>query len=619
MTQAEFEKRYEYNPQKDKIGGGGFGVVYKAYDTLRNRYVAIKEQQVQNHQFTLQKEVELCNEIEKHDNIAAYENCYRFAAMRGVQMDFATMKFYEDGSLDSLLKNKTLSLPQKADIIKGVLLGIGHLHKEGIIHRDLKTANVLIDRDKDRYIPKIADFGLSRLTGIDDKSSVSNSAIGKTIAYAAPEQIKGQSIKKNVDLWAFGVIAYKILTGDLPFTANEGADFTTAQLDISRKILSLEFPEKLNAISEPFQSVIRRCWVLDADKRAQSADELLDMLDKKTTNNSPKKPSFAEEETLQEKTVLLPNFDDEKTEIEENTTSFQPKLEKTTDFPLKNKVIAKDEETQIEEEVVRTSVPTAANEPQKATNIRLRGAVAAVILLVGGAIAFIYNMQPSTEKATVNVSADSSAPKVELAGDEKPVQTSTDNATVNTANKTGAAQTAVSPSDNKATQASVNNPQDGQNIAANGQNARISTPTTSPANTEPAKQLRFSDATGDALTYTGDIASGKANGKGTAKYDNGDICDGHYVNNKREGQGFYKDGKTGSTYNGNYSNDLPNGKGVLTTGKAVVDFCPGGAKFEGTFRAGMKDGQFKVYNAQGKLIYEGNFVSDRPQDNFPNK
>ena len=280
MTEKDFFDRFLYDPEKDLLGSGGFGSVYRAYDKSDKRYVAIKISQVKDiyGKFTLLNEVELSKSIDDHTNVARYE--FGLRVMRPFLVDYAVMAFYEEGNLDMLLRKRNGQLNEKEyfEITEGILEGIKHLHGENIIHRDLKLANILMHHTKQKqWRPKIADFGLSRQT-TDFNDSVSNSAIGITIAYASPEQIENRPIKKNVDLWAFGVILYRLISGELPFAAPKGTESTSANLEISRKIVHVEIPVYLEQIQEPYQYIIRRCLVKDTAKRAQSADELLDIL-----------------------------------------------------------------------------------------------------------------------------------------------------------------------------------------------------------------------------------------------------------------------------------------------------------------------------------------------------
>ena len=111
MTQDEFTKRYRYDTAKDKLGEGGFGSVFRAYDTYRNRWVALKIAKVQSgyENVRLKKEVEMVSALRPHPNIAYYEECYTFPSFDG-EYDFGVLQYYEEGNLIQLLKKQSLSL-----------------------------------------------------------------------------------------------------------------------------------------------------------------------------------------------------------------------------------------------------------------------------------------------------------------------------------------------------------------------------------------------------------------------------------------------------------------------------------------------------------------------------
>jgi serine/threonine protein kinase len=305
MSEKDFFDRFQYDSEKDILGSGGFGTVYRAHDTLKDRYVAIKISQVKDlfGKFTLLNEVKLSEGIDDHANVARYEFGLRIT--RPFLTDYAVMAYYEEGNLDMVLRKQhgILSQKEQYDIVEGLLEGIKHLHSENVIHRDLKLANILMLKTKQgQWRPKIADFGLSRQME-DYDASIANSAIGITTAYAAPEQIENKPIKKNVDLWALAVIVYRLLTGEMPFAAPQGANSTTATVEISRKITQLELPEKLNTLPEPYQTIIRRCFVKDTKERAQSADELLAILKGKDATNPVKNDPDTQPKTASFSTV----------------------------------------------------------------------------------------------------------------------------------------------------------------------------------------------------------------------------------------------------------------------------------------------------------------------------
>lgn len=281
MTQEEFFKRYKYDVVDDRIGGGGFGTVYKAYDTTLHREVAIKVSEVKTvngKTFSLRDEVEALTHVPEHPNIANYEKekLFTFKTPQGV-FDYAVMQFYPDGNLSNAIK-QGLTSEQKDDIATQLLEGIAFLHQHKVVHRDLKPGNILVVRDGDKVIPLITDFGLSKAANVGDASVFTNSFGGGTPRYSSPEQLQGQPLRLNTDLWSFGAILYEVFTGHQLFSPGSGAANTAqADLEIFNKIVHGDV-QNLGRMPEKWRKVAERCLVVDPGKRAKSAEELLTLL-----------------------------------------------------------------------------------------------------------------------------------------------------------------------------------------------------------------------------------------------------------------------------------------------------------------------------------------------------
>lgn len=268
MTREEFQKRYGYDANS-RLGNGAFGSVFKAWDDVKNCHVALKIQAVnpKRPDIRLRREVEMAASL-NHPNIAHYDTCYTFEDLNG-ESDVAVMSYYEHGSLDNLLRNVDLTMEQREDILVQILDGIAYLHYNGIIHRDLKPQNILILHLKGRYIPKITDFGISKQLRNSDGSLLYNSIIGGTENYGAPEQMAGREIRKNADLWSFGIIAMQMMCN------MDGFDYA----DINKGVL----PAELNKMAMQWQALVRQCLIPDHNKRISSADECLSIIGKSLT------------------------------------------------------------------------------------------------------------------------------------------------------------------------------------------------------------------------------------------------------------------------------------------------------------------------------------------------
>ena len=279
MTQAEFQERYSYDLNRDCLGRGGFGAVYRAHDTLRGRDVAIKISEVKDEHIRLKKEVDIAKSIPEHRNIAFYEDCHTIYMPTGYY-DIAIMQYYEAGSLEQILQHEQLNLEQRCDILLQTLNGIDFLHSHDIIHRDLKPQNILVDRYKEKLTIKITDFGISKHLDGGENSFVSNSIVGAgTLSYASPEQLAERSIRRNTDLWSFGVLAFRILTGTLPFTTgNYSPSSEQGRGEIMRQITSGTLPPTIANVPQPWRRVIEECLNTDNNQRVQSAKECLEHL-----------------------------------------------------------------------------------------------------------------------------------------------------------------------------------------------------------------------------------------------------------------------------------------------------------------------------------------------------
>ncbi|HOP31725.1 MAG TPA: protein kinase, partial [Spirochaetota bacterium] len=223
----------------------------------------------------LKKEVELVNKLPIHPNIAYYEECYSFESFTG-NYDFAVLQYYEQGNLLQLTQRQNLSMEQKQSTLRQILSGIDFLHTQGIIHRDIKPQNILIVNRNGEYIPKITDFGISKQLDINKSAIFSNSLAGAgTLSYASPEQLGSKEIRKNTDLWSFGVIAFWMLTGKLPFdTGGHPATSEAARAELFRQINSGKLPAEIQQIAEPWQTAIRQCLVHDPAQRLRKASEI---------------------------------------------------------------------------------------------------------------------------------------------------------------------------------------------------------------------------------------------------------------------------------------------------------------------------------------------------------
>jgi serine/threonine protein kinase len=290
-----FEQRYTYNRQTDKLGGGGFGTVYKAYDNFEKNVVAIKLlTSSTSDRYDLRAEIMRAKRL-SHDNLCRYYNLdQKTIKIDGdVELhDVIIMEYITGGPIDKFIAKH----PQHRDkLLRDVIKGLRYLHKNGLMHRDISPSNILIDDSVAEPVAKIIDFGISKKVNFEN--SVSINLIGKP-QYMAPEQYRTKLYGENgkidtrVDLWSFGVVAYELLSGNhLSYNLN----INTENWDWVEDIEQAKLNQLIESIQEPWKSVLMRCLVKHANQRVSAADELLDLLNGKTTSPIPD----------EQKTILL--------------------------------------------------------------------------------------------------------------------------------------------------------------------------------------------------------------------------------------------------------------------------------------------------------------------------
>jgi serine/threonine protein kinase/tetratricopeptide (TPR) repeat protein len=254
-------KRYRIDAE---IGHGGMGVVYRGYDTVLKRIVAIKVISV--YQVGEQTRERLLSEAQavarlNHPNIVTV-----YDAVEHEGTPFIVMEFAEGG----VLRFKTLpGVTRAIEYVLQICSALSHAHAKGIIHRDIKPDNVLLSPGG---VVKLTDFGLA--LNMDASQAINEDGIVGTLAYMAPEIIQGSMPSPQSDIYALGVLFYEILTGAPPF---QGADVS----NLLKEILmgDLMPPTVRNpAIPPMLNALVLQLLQRDPDARLQSAQAVADAL-----------------------------------------------------------------------------------------------------------------------------------------------------------------------------------------------------------------------------------------------------------------------------------------------------------------------------------------------------
>jgi len=187
-------------------------------------------------------------------------------------LSYIAMEWVDGRSLQQVLQEgRSLTVPQVVAIGQQVAAALDAAHQKGLIHRDVKPANILLDRQGDA---KLSDFGIAKIESLDLTST--GQVLG-TPYYMSPEQIRGEELDGRSDLFSLGVVLYQCLTGRLPFEGDSLASVT-------HKILTVDPrpPQWLNEdIPEPLSTVVSKALAKDCEDRYQSGAELAEALDSK--------------------------------------------------------------------------------------------------------------------------------------------------------------------------------------------------------------------------------------------------------------------------------------------------------------------------------------------------
>jgi serine/threonine protein kinase/Flp pilus assembly protein TadD len=195
----------------EKLGEGGMGVVYKAQDTKLKREVAIK---FLPHHISSNDEERKRFEIEAQ--AAASLNHPSIATIHAIEESgedtFIVMEFIDGIELKDKIKSGPIPTKEAVNIAIQIAEGLEAAHKKDIVHRDIKSQNIMIT---DEGKIKIMDFGLAKMKGGIQLTKLGGT-VG-TVAYMSPEQVKGEEVDHRTDIWSFGVVLYEMFTGQLPF------------------------------------------------------------------------------------------------------------------------------------------------------------------------------------------------------------------------------------------------------------------------------------------------------------------------------------------------------------------------------------------------------------------
>jgi serine/threonine-protein kinase len=244
------------------LGSGGFGAVYLAEDTWIHKKVALKVPHRQNVDFgELLREPRLLASL-AHPNIVSV-----ITAEKLEDTFFIVMEYVQGETLENIIAREgPLELPRALDFICQICNGVDYAHTQGVIHRDLRPANMLV---AESGLVKVADFGTSRFLELTDKGTT---VIGSP-PYMAPEQFQGRAVFAS-DIYSLGVSMYQMLTGVLPYDVPLPKDIAK----LMRGDLVTPLHERNARIPRTISAVVMRALAPAIPDRYQRAGELLEEL-----------------------------------------------------------------------------------------------------------------------------------------------------------------------------------------------------------------------------------------------------------------------------------------------------------------------------------------------------
>lgn len=266
--------RYEIH---EIIGVGGMAVVYKAYDNIDDRIVAVKilkEEYISNEEFRRRFKNE-----SKYIAVLSHPNIVKvYDVSFGDRLQYIVMEYIEGITLKEYIQQQGVIQPKEAVLfVTQILRALQHAHDKGIVHRDVKPQNIMLLQNGSI---KVTDFGIASFNRSDTRT-MSDSAIG-SVHYISPEQAKGDFTDAKADIYSVGVVMYEMLTGTLPFQSDSAVSVALMQLQNEP-----DSPSKRNpAVPVGLEQITMHAMQKEPSARYQSAAQMLLDIDEYKRNPS---------------------------------------------------------------------------------------------------------------------------------------------------------------------------------------------------------------------------------------------------------------------------------------------------------------------------------------------
>lgn len=291
----------------EKLGKGGMGKVYKVWDREVEEKVALKllNPQTADDEITIER---FRNELKLARKISHRNVCRMFDLSREEETHYITMEYVPGEDLKSSIRRMgPLSVGKAIAVVKQICQGLAEAHDLGVVHRDLKPQNVMVDKEGNA---RIMDFGIAR--SLTKKGITETGVIIGTPEYMSVEQVEGKEADQRSDIYSLGVILYEMLTGSVPFDGDTPLSIAikhTNQIPADPRELNAQIPEELSR-------VVLRCMEKEREERYQSVEQLLDELSDieggvSTSVEIPKRETLTSKQitfSLSLKKILIPSL-----------------------------------------------------------------------------------------------------------------------------------------------------------------------------------------------------------------------------------------------------------------------------------------------------------------------
>ena len=261
------------------IGRGGMGVVYTARQNALDRRVVIKvvrsEGAEESSQQRFHREAKSLSRLSHPNIVQIYDHGYDEPS----GLWFIAMEYVRGTTLSRYLKGMggRLTVQQARVLFRQILAGVREAHRIGLIHRDLKPSNIMLTTETKRIEVKLLDFGLSKLAQDAEPLTQGHQMLGSAM-YMAPEHLKNRPLTPRADVYALGVILYRLLSGQKPITGSDHYKVIAQQLAGATTPLAEALPDD-HGVPRPLIELVDRCLSVDPDLRPKDAGELLELLE----------------------------------------------------------------------------------------------------------------------------------------------------------------------------------------------------------------------------------------------------------------------------------------------------------------------------------------------------